>query len=84
MTQTDMSQEKPHLIIMDHVCSYSRQTSTPSYQKAAVTAGLSPVLHAMSCSREAAKQYDITVQFPVEKRDQKILEMLQFFLTYGL
>lgn len=34
------------------------------------------------CNREAAKQHDITVQW--EKRDQKILEMLQFFLTCGL
>lgn len=42
MAQTDMSQEKPHLIIMDQLCSHSRQTSTPSYQKAAVTGGFYP------------------------------------------
>lgn len=35
---------------MEQLCSYSRQTSTPSYQKAAVTGGLSQVLHAMSCN----------------------------------
>lgn len=79
MTQIDTSQEKPPLIIMDSLCSYSRQTSTPSYQKLQSLQGY-PVLHAMSCNKEAAKQHDITVQFPVEKRDQKILETLPFSL----
>jgi len=61
MAQRDTSQEKLHLISVEHLCSYSRITLTPSYQKATAAGGLSQVLQGVSFNRETAKKHNITL-----------------------
>lgn len=61
VSQKDMSQEKPHLISAEHLHSYRRITSTPSYRKAAAAGGLSRALHGVSCNGETAKKHDVTL-----------------------
>lgn len=59
---------EPHLIIMNHLCSYSRQTSTTSYQEAAVTAGLSPVMPWAATGRQPS---NMTSLCPVPSGEER-------------